>query len=635
MPYAVDGSISSQRIQDALDHVLVSRDFKSSARKRRFLQFVVQETLTGNADRIKAYAIALAVFDRDTNFDPLTDPLVRIEAGRLRRCLERYYLTEGAGDPIQITIPKGCYVPAFSVAADAEPMRTERPCAEGADEAMAVGAMPVGAMPAEVPDEAMPDEAADDPPAGVSVPLASSSRSFPPRLRGRPRLWAATLALLSLLPLIALWLGLPAVRASIIGWVSGDERANVVYGPSLLVLPFANATGDPARDAFVEGFTEELIGGLIRFKNVLVFGADTSFRYRTAPALHDAVPDASIDYILKGSVSQIGDQVEVSAALLHAKNHQYLWSDSFRRELSPGKLIDLRQAIATQVARVLAQPHGVISGEVLRSTAGQPPEMMSSYECVLWARQYWRLPGQDLHRRSRTCLERAVKSDPHYSDAWASLALLYIDENRLGFNPSSARPDPVGTAVQLAGRAVDLAPDTPLPYQALGLAHWMRGEAPQSIAAYERALALNPHDSDILADLGRSYSFTGNWEKGIPLLQEAFARNPAQPSWYRIIFALFHYVHGRYDEALVEARKIDRPDIVYAHVALAMIHGQTGRKDEAAREVNEILRLYPAFGEKAVFELQRRNIDPAIIDRIIDGLTKAGLPIPPNQPLPP
>ena len=101
---------------------------------------------------------------------------------------------------------------------------------------------------------------------------------------------------------------------------------------------------------------------------------------------------------------------------------------------------------------------------------------------------------------------------------------------------------------------------------------------PLSIAAYEHALALNPYDSDILADLGRAYSLTGDWDKGIPLIREAFERNPAQPSWYRLFIALFHYMHGRYDEALAEAQRIGTPDLVYTHVVLAMIHGQTGQQ---------------------------------------------------------
>jgi len=127
-----------------------------------------------------------------------------------------------------------------------------------------------------------------------------------------------------------------------------------------MVLPFSNDSGNPAEDIFANGMTEEVIGELIRFKNVLVFGADTSFRYRTEPALRDAVPNVRIDYVLKGSISRVGSQIQVNVALLHAADNHYLWSDRFRQEFSPGNMIDLRHDIAMHVARVLAQPHGVI-----------------------------------------------------------------------------------------------------------------------------------------------------------------------------------------------------------------------------------------------------------------------------------
>ena len=159
---------------------------------------------------------------------------------------------------------------------------------------------------------------------------------------------------------------------------------------------------------------------------------------------------------------------------------------------------------------------------------------------------------------------------------------------------------------------------------------WLRREPLLSIDAYERAHALNPNDSEILGDLARCYSLIGNWDKGIPLMREAFERNPAQPGWYRLILVLFHYVHGRYDEALAEAQRIGMPDLVHTHVVLAMIHGQTGHKAAATHEVAEILRLDPNYGDKAMYDFERRNIHPAIIVKIIDGLTKAGLVISPS-----
>src|ERR687898_3021916 len=109
----VDRTIPNQLIQDALQRVLKSPEIVNSDRKKRFLKFIVQEALGGHADRIKAYTIAIDVFDRAPSFDPVSDPVVRIEAGRLRRCLEHYYLTEGHEDPLLIIIPKGSYVPQF------------------------------------------------------------------------------------------------------------------------------------------------------------------------------------------------------------------------------------------------------------------------------------------------------------------------------------------------------------------------------------------------------------------------------------------------------------------------------------------------------------------------------------------
>ncbi|WP_158044841.1 hypothetical protein [Skermanella pratensis] len=622
MSYDTDEAIPPQVIQDALQRVIGSHEFINSERKRRFLKFIVQKTLAGHADQIKAYTIAVDVFGRDPSFDPGIDPVVRIEAGRLRRCLEHYYLTEGAADPVRITIPKGGYVPRFTT--------TKDPVLSG-PQILGNNDQTDGRQPGEInlarenlARENSPREAEDQ---ALAVTVSPHPPVTTPRLLSlrRPHLMTSILSLAAVL-VVALMGAAVYLQTR----TSEEGRTITQQTPSLMVLPFENDGGDPAQDIFAKGITEEVIGGLIRFKNVLVFGAGTSFRYRTEPALRDAVPDVHVDYVLKGSISRVGSQIQINVALLQAADNQYLWSDRFRREFTPGNMIDLRHDMAMQVARVLAQPHGVIYNKEVLNSAGLPPESLSSYECMLRARDYWRLPGVDLHGRIRTCLERAIQSDPQYADAWAALAMIYIDEARVGFNPNTARPDPLDTALKLANHARELAPDNPLPLQAAGLAHWLRREPLLSIDAYERAHALNPNDSEILGDLGRSYSLIGNWDKGIPLIREAYERNPAQPGWYRLILVLFHYIHGRYDEALAEAQRIGMPDLVYTHVVLAMIYGQTGQNAAARHEVDEILRIDPGFADKAVSDFERRNIHPAIIAKITDGLRKAGLAIPSN-----
>lgn len=123
-----EAATSTPAIRAELERILASADFRASARLRTFLSFVVEETLAGRKHGIKAYSVAVAVLGRGEDFDPDTDPIVRVEAGRLRKGLEHYYLTGGSKDPLQIEIPKGSYVPVFREAqSDPDaPSRTHR-----------------------------------------------------------------------------------------------------------------------------------------------------------------------------------------------------------------------------------------------------------------------------------------------------------------------------------------------------------------------------------------------------------------------------------------------------------------------------------------------------------------------------
>jgi tetratricopeptide (TPR) repeat protein len=110
---AVLNGVPAAEIRAQLDLILRSRAFIQSHRIRRFLQFVVEESLLGQPHRLKEYLIGLEVFDRREAFDPRVDSIVRVEARRLRYKLEEYYRSEGREDGIRIVLRKGSYVPIF------------------------------------------------------------------------------------------------------------------------------------------------------------------------------------------------------------------------------------------------------------------------------------------------------------------------------------------------------------------------------------------------------------------------------------------------------------------------------------------------------------------------------------------
>src|SRR5688572_4795833 len=96
-----------------LERMLASGVFRGAARSSTLLRFLVEQTLAGQAERLKDYTLGAEALGRGDSFDPRTDPIARVEAGRLRQRLELYYATEGAADPVVIALPKGGYVPTF------------------------------------------------------------------------------------------------------------------------------------------------------------------------------------------------------------------------------------------------------------------------------------------------------------------------------------------------------------------------------------------------------------------------------------------------------------------------------------------------------------------------------------------
>ena len=108
-----DSQATPSAIRAQLDRIVGSPEFRNSPRLKRFLTFVVEMTLEGKAERIKAYTIAIEALGRGPEFDPQIDPIIRVQAGRLRQALGRYYANAGRNYPVVIEMPRGAYVPSF------------------------------------------------------------------------------------------------------------------------------------------------------------------------------------------------------------------------------------------------------------------------------------------------------------------------------------------------------------------------------------------------------------------------------------------------------------------------------------------------------------------------------------------
>jgi adenylate cyclase len=308
-----------------LQRILTSQQFDASDRNRRFLAYVVEETLAGRSERIKGYSIATAVFGRQASFDPQTDPIIRIEASRLRRSLERYYLTAGRLDPVRIDIPKGTYVPRFR--------------AEVAD--------------LQLPGMALQEDI-DSISATPGFPVVDAVGSGGNRVVRR--FTAATGLLVALL---SAWLG----TAWFGQYPPFSAERQSVPAVRIFIAPFENDGGDAVDLALIRGFTREVTIGLSRFGGLFVYGSETGFIHGAAGGAKPAIQDMRIDYVLTGGVTASQDRLRVAVSLIDARTGRYLWSDILEQGITAGDVSEVRKVLAQQIARTFARSSGILLNE--------------------------------------------------------------------------------------------------------------------------------------------------------------------------------------------------------------------------------------------------------------------------------
>jgi adenylate cyclase len=534
METAGGAPLEQQDIFLALERVLNSPDFDASERNRQFLKFIVGEALDGRSARIKAYTIATSVFGRHPTFDPQTDPIVRIEARRLRRSLERYYHMAGRDEPITISIPRGGYIPVFETKAPA--------------------ATPAGAEPPASPHDA-----------------GSMNR----------------------------------------------------HGPSIRVSAF-EVEGDPMALAKDGGaFTRKLTVALARFNNIEVFGDAPACPY--VPHASAGIAAAPADYILSGGIAFETTRFTADVLLFETCSGRCVWAEFYERPLkdrSPGELGD---EVVNAIARMVAQPYGVIFSRHVPEALKKPLSAMTPYDAVLRFYQYWRIYDRNEHEIVRLGLERAIAAEPDYPEAHACLSMVLSDAFRFGYDQGRYSFDARTRALALAQRAIELAPGSSRAYQALSLARWFLKDVAASFTALEIGLALNPNDTDIMAELGFRSALIMNWEKAVPLLERSFLLNPLQPSTYRVALALYHYMHGRYEDALTEARRVEAPAVPYGHIMVAITAARLGRTVESDEALSRLFALDPDYAERVEADLTVRNVHPGAIASVMEGLRHAGL----------
>jgi len=500
-------AVSADGVRQELQRILTSPPFLNARRPSQFLRFIVESSLAGKDNRIKEYLIGVEVFDRPAAYDPKDDPIVRIEAGRLRKKLAQYYSGPGAGDPIVIELPKGGYVPTFLL----RHSRIEPTLAE----------------------PARPEQA------GVAPIRAKRSWTLPAAVAG---------------------LAVVAAVALVSAYRLRPHRSGAPT--SIAVLPFLNLSGGSAGEYLSDGVAEELTTGLAQFKGLRVVAATSALQFRGKSEDVRKIGQAlNAEALVEGSITQSGGNLRIHAQLVDARNGYHLWSKAY--DAPADDMLASEQDIVEQTARALGLPVTASLRPMKRDT--ENPEAHNLY---LQGRYLWNTRQLPDMLESARLFEHAIQDDPNYALAYAGLADTYTV---MAINTQMSPAEALPRAKAALQRALELDPNLAHAHATLGLlesqCEWNWRGAEQE---FRKAIDLQPNYAPAHHWAGLNYMETGQFAAADVEFRQAQVLDPLSPMISEGLAENF-YQARRYDEAITTVRNMPNPKVGWVVLALAYI----------------------------------------------------------------
>ena len=416
------------------------------------------------------------------------------------------------------------------------------------------------------------------------------------------------------------------ISAALITWLASGpssigvkKLADLLFTdkPSIAVLPFTNLSNDPLQEYFSDGITNDIITDLSKFSSLFVIASNSVFVYKGKPVnIRNVGRELSVRYVLEGSVQRADDKIRVNAQLIDASTGRHMWAERYDREIR--ELFVVQDEIVQSIVGALAvKVDAVERARAMRKNINN----LEAYDYVLRGQEYLSRITRSSNIEARTMFQRAIEIEPRYAAAYVGLGWTYRRD--VGHGWTEFFEDALERAQDLAQKALGLE-DTAAAHRLLGSIYLARGQYELASRAAERAVELNPNDSDSLRLLASVMLYTGKTADAIRAFETALRFDPNADADMLFTMGLAYYLLSQYEKSIsiLEHGKTKNPNHPFIHAALAAAYAQTGQPDRAGHEVKTVRRLNPFF-EAASFGSRFRK--PQDRDRLTEGLRKAGL----------
>lgn len=570
-------------IRRQLERILAFPELQASDRRREMLRYVVEEALAGRAAQIKATTIAMAVFDRGADFDQQADPVVRLEARKLRRDLDNYYADAGRDDPLRIEVPKGGYVPRFSW--------------QEAHDSVAKSDPRMGS----------PDDASEPMRAGVS----SGDKSK----RVTVGLALAGVTILGLCSLLLFW-----VTAT--GRMDQSYIGRPIDGPSILVQAFETRNADTVSTLVAELLAQDITGALLKFPDIRALTPPANTDTETAVAIAASHSNQAL-YTVHGIVWREAGHLFVRADLSRYADGEMLWSERFSESARERGISEISDEISSQIASVVGQQYGIARSEIREKILSENSDpSLASYACISRAIKYRRTIREEGYRETRNCLEETVRRDPEFARGWAMLAYLRNDGARFGYETELTKQEAFAQAREAASRALTLSPKDTDALKAMSHILHYSGDFEQSIEYARRAIETNPNDPETVGNLGVMLGFQGRLSEAQPYLEFAIARSIAPAPRYYQFLAMAYMMSEDWENMQSAASYAVADDSAFSYFLSAIAHAMLEKVPAAKMDYQRLSERWPLLSEDPRAAMEIHKVDPTVVDAFVAGLAR-------------
>ena len=405
-------------------------------------------------------------------------------------------------------------------------------------------------------------------------------------------------------------------------WRATDDTADKGSTlTSIAVLPFTNLSGDPEQEYFVDGMTDDLITDLSKISGLFVSARSAVFAYKGTPVnIQDVSQALGVRYVLEGSVRKSGQTLRITAQLVDATTGFELWAERFDRNLKD--VFALQDEITAKIVSALEVKLTRVEHQKL---ARRYTDNLEAYDYFLRGLELYGRRSKEDNLSARELFEKATQVDPNFAWAYAGLANTYASAVINGWSDAPERS--LERGYEVARKAIALDDLLPQAHFAMARLHRERRELEQAAAEAKKAVELEPNYADAYVLLGAILIYAGKPEDGLKMIQKAIHLNPQQTARYHFHRGQAYFTLGRYKEAIdVFERGLERyPGSQRLRVWLIASYAHMGRQEDAKWEGDQLLVADPKFSVKRLEQIVPYK-DRAHLERLIDGLRKAGLP---------